>query len=391
MPKCHLHQLSGRRKLLFTIATSLLVLASLEVICFYGTMYLVDHGAVYTPKLDTNYEHYLSVRDPLLGWPSRVPNPKKRRDSSGARFSPQFPNRHKTPPAVSVYGDSFSWSSGVDDAAAWPEVMSSLIEARVDNFGSGGYGSDQALIRFKDNCAHGIETAPVVILMHLTENILRNVNQYRDFLYRGRGCGFKPRFVIRSDGELEQIPLPKVSVSNFDRFVAHPDEFLEHETFLPGKSSGPVKFAFPYTLTVLRTLSHFHTVAKIRGEPWHKSFYDPNHHSRALVITTAILELFHNHAKERNQQPLVVLLPTMDDLDYHQRTGQWTYSTLVKALAERRISVLDLGPKLQEEIGDTPLHQLYGKKDRHHNKRGYRLVAELIYRELTRRELCYSR
>ncbi|MDG1895909.1 MAG: hypothetical protein P8J37_13465 [Fuerstiella sp.] len=277
-----------------------------------------------------------------------------------------------------LWCDSFTWSAGVEDDAAWPEILSSSIDARVDNFGEGGYGSDQALLRFHENCRRGTETAPVVILMHLTENILRNVNQYRDLLYPGNGCGFKPRFIVRSDGELKQLPLPKISVEEYERFVANPENFLTHETFMPGGPSGPVRPRFPYTLTVLRAVSHFHVVAKIRREPRHKSFYQSDHAANGLSVTAGILQEFHRLAEARGQKSLVVLLPTRGDFEYHKRTGDWTYSNLVCALTTRGIPLLDLGPDMHEKMGNGHLSDFYGDVNPHHNERGYRMIADLV-------------
>ena len=215
----------------------------IETISFFTTGFLAGRGVVYSPNLPVDVDLYLAERHPLLGWPSAVPNPKQLRDDCGARTSPLFPDRGKTPPALSVYGDSFSWSSGVQEAAAWTEVLSGLIGDRVDNFGVGGYGSDQALLRYQEHCRHGIETT---LLMHLTENILRNVNQYRDLLYRGKACGFKPRFIVRADGRLQLVPLPDIGSEHFGHFAADPQKWLKHEVFLPDAAFGPVRRRFPY-------------------------------------------------------------------------------------------------------------------------------------------------
>jgi hypothetical protein len=191
-------------------------------------------------------------------------------------------------------------------------VLSGLIGDRVDNFGVGGYGSDQALLRYQEHCRHGIETT---LLMHLTENILRNVNQYRDLLYRGKACGFKPRFIVRADGRLQLVPLPDIGSEHFGHFAADPQKWLKHEVFLPDAAFGLFAVVF-LTQNLFRTFSHFHMGANFRGEPWHKSFDRADHPSQALKVTAGILEEFHRVATARGQQPLILIRPTMGDFEY---------------------------------------------------------------------------
>lgn len=358
-----------------------------EAICFAATFYLANFGVIYRPA-SADYEQYIAARDPVLGWPSSTPNLKKPTDNVGARLSPGFPDRDQTTPKVSVYGDSFSWSSGVQDQAAWPEVLSAMIEGRVDNFGVGGYGTDQALLRCQKNRRCGIEKAPVVVLMHLTENILRNVNQYRNLIYGGNGYGLKPRFIVQADGALKHIPLPKIPISHSAHFNSHPENYLPHEAFFPEGELGPTKCRFPFSLTLVRTLNHFHLEAKFKNEPRHKAFYQPAHKSNGLEVTVGIIQQFHLEAQEWGQTPIIVLLPTLGDFEYHKRTNHWTYTPLVQALNARGIPILDLGPRMLKRFGDAPASNFYGTTNPHHNEKGYRLVAELVHSELCYRQLC---
>ena len=78
----------------------------------------------YTPPKTTpeEYEHYLSVRDGVLGWPSPLTTIENL-DSSGARVSPAFPVPGGE--CVSLYGDSFTFGSEV--MTSKPGVMFSLV------------------------------------------------------------------------------------------------------------------------------------------------------------------------------------------------------------------------------------------------------------------------
>ena len=368
----------SRRKLWLFRAFGLLLLLSLfEGISLPGLVYLRKQAVVFEPAHAADYERYLAQRDPVLGWPSSAPD--SQRDHWGARVSLAFPDRDAHPPLVSVYGDSFTWSSEVDHQSAWPEVLSGLIQARVDNFGVGGYGSDQALLRYETNRN---ERSQIVMLVHLTENILRNVNQYRDLLYHGSGCAFKPRFLVLSDGQLEMVPPPTFTTEQYTSFVRTPEDFLRHEAFAPGQPEGPIRASFPFSLTIARSFTHFHVVAKLRGQPWHASFYAPDHHAGGLAVTAGIMQRFQRAAIERGQHPVVAILPTGRDLEYHKRTGEWVYDSLVSELDERQIPVLDFGPKLREEMGQRRLDEFFGSISAHPNEEGYELIAKVVYEYL---------
>ncbi|MFT7678575.1 MAG: hypothetical protein ACI8QC_002568 [Planctomycetota bacterium] len=108
---------------------------------------------------------------------------------------------------VVCVGDSFTFGSEVEDTHSWParlEAADASIEAL--NFGVGGYGTDQALLRLRrDACDLG---AQAVVTGLLLENILRNVNRLRPLLYADvTHPVVKPRFLLVG-GELELLPHP---------------------------------------------------------------------------------------------------------------------------------------------------------------------------------------
>ena len=186
---------------------------------------------------------------------------------------PPFPIRPTRPGCVALYGDSFTWSSDVEAQDAWGNVLSTLLDCRVSNFGVGGYGTDQAYLRFRENDGEG---SPVVVIAHQPENILRNVNQYRPLLYPVT-LRFKPRFRLDPDGRLELVDAPLIPVERYAAFVRRPEDFLEDEYFLPGGPSGVRHARFPFTWTLIRAAAHFHIVSELAGTPWYADFYEPDH------------------------------------------------------------------------------------------------------------------
>jgi hypothetical protein len=310
-------------------------------------------------------------------------------DASGSRIVPAFADPQKNPSCISLYGDSFTLGGEVGHADTWGNVLSGLLHCRVANYGVGGYGTDQAYLRFHENTR---DNAGIVILGVLSENILRNVNRYRPLLYHssdGAGkFGLKPRFVITGNSQLRLVPLPALSYEEMLRTINWPEKYLEDEYFIPGGKSGIVRGKFPYTLTIIRVLArNFHIQAAIRGVPWYKDFYEKNHPSGGLMVTFGIVEEFCREAKERHKVPVILLIPSGLDLVYYDTAGEWTYSNLRVLLEQNGVEFLDAGPKFIEYLGGKDPKILFKNYRAHFNKAGEEALARIVYAYLKEKRI----
>lgn len=351
-----------------------------------GVLYLQQKGAVYvSPSVSSaDYEIYLKTRDPVLGWPSpnRFNDGPSGFDKSGSRIIPSFPDPDPAPPYISVYGDSYTWGDEVDSAHAYPHVLATLVGKRVSNYGVGGYGTDQAYLRFLQN-VH--DPSKVVILGHTTENILRNVNRYRNLLYHSQILGLKPRFVLSPRGELELIPLPHDPYSEFIEMTKFPKKKLNFDYFVPDGPAGITQGKFPYTPMILKTLlRNFHIRARIAHVPWYKEFYETSHPSDALPVTVGILKQFHEKALSMGKYSLIVIIPTGLDFEYYARKKDWVYKNLLDRLREEKIEFIDAGPLMIKELKGEDPGIIFKKKDRsgHFNEKGYEMLARVVYGHL---------
>ena len=116
-------------------------------------------------------------------------------DSLGARGAREL-TAERSPDRVRVlaFGESFTYGSEVADGEDWPSKLAQMDERlEVANFGVGAWGTDQALLRFRE-LAPRLEP-DVVVMGLLLENICRNVNRYRQ-LYQPEAAlaVAKPRF-----------------------------------------------------------------------------------------------------------------------------------------------------------------------------------------------------
>ena len=95
---------------------------------------------------------------------------------------------------MTAFGDSFTHCDGVANSFTWEYLLERLNPAlEVLNFGVGGYGTDQALLRYE---LEGMAFHPhIAILGFLPENIHRVVSVFRPFYFPMTGIPMsKPRF-----------------------------------------------------------------------------------------------------------------------------------------------------------------------------------------------------
>ncbi len=363
----------GARNILIWLLTVLITVSLLECVSVVGGTWIARHDpfVLLTPERndDVSYDEYLSARDPVLGWPSP--------DSIESRPTPEFPDLDVHEPCVALYGDSFTRGAEVDDLHAWGNVLSRLLGCRVANYGVDGYGTDQSYLRFKMLD----DRASVVILGYRGGDIVRNVTRLSDLRTGKMDYGLKPRFTLASDGELELLPLPKLSENEYLRAVGvvEPRLVLEHEPFQPGGSLAIVEFSFPFSISFLRMLPSFLT--KVYEGTYCGSFYRHDHPTRALQITSGIIHAFWRDVVSAENTPLIVIFPSGGDVMCQQKTGRVNYRHLLELLDDSEIDYLDLGPPLMRHLGPRDFREIV-KPLGHYNEEVNELVARIVLRQL---------
>lgn len=376
------HAMADTKKLVFAFVTLLIVFGIVELVAFVAAGLLQNRGVFYQPQDVDRYDHYLAMRDPELGWLMSRGMASDEIDSAGSRFVPAYPEPGNE--CMSVYGDSFAWSAEVAPKDSMNNLLSQKMACRVSNYAVGGYGSDQAYMRF---LRREQERAPIVILAHTTVTILRNVNQFRRLLSPWNEYGLKPRFVLDERGELEVVPLPKFTKEQFEKLSKRPPDHLEHEYFGFENPTVVRVLSFPYSLSVLSTFGDFRVKAELANRPGHSEFYDMQHPSQGLPITVKIMEGFDREARRRNRMPLPLIIPIGSDFEYYMRTGEWVFQPLIDELAARGVDAFNPGPGMVERLSGRDICELVtGERcTGHFNAMGYSLLADEVYDELQRR------
>lgn len=365
---------------------ALFLVLSLEGLAFIACKVLAHLGLIYDPTPPTNYAAYLAERDPVLGWPAPNTRGQGEYDSSGSRIVPAFPDP-ATRSCVAIFGDSFTWGVEVSPEDAYGNVLARALGCRVANYGVGGYGTDQALLRYEAMKP----SASIVVLGHFSENIVRNVNQYRTFLGNS-SLGLKPRFRYH-DGELDLVTLPTLTEEQYANLPEEASSLLPDDYFRPGGPSGIVALRFPFMISAVRALGHYRFRAAIRGEPSYAPFYRPDHPSGALEVTAAIMRRFTATAQSRGQVPLVLIIPDLKDLEHLRLHGILPYQPLVERLSAAGVPYVSAAEPLNQYLGDRqPCSLFFACRGGHHFRpEGYRELAKVVEQTIRERDLLEQR
>lgn len=384
------------KRVIFGLVLVLMLLALLEVSSYVAGRVLQSKWGMWQvpeppPKAKTAipYDDYLKRRDPVLGWP--YPEQVGRDlGKNGAQPNLHYPNGPGGRSCISLYGDSFT--EGVGDTTAadkvWSNIVSAELKCYVANFGMGGYGTDQAYLRFERNLA---DESPVVIFGVHTENVMRNLTRIRDLQNYQTWFALKPRYVLNDRGEIDLVPIPELTREQYLRAIgaAAPPIALAHENFQPGGAAGVVMLEFPFTLSVVKNLVRFHALhARLRKHPEWMTFLQKGHPLQGLEITAGITRRFVEIAKARGKVPLVVVLPHPTDFKYFVEHGVWPYQSLVDEYKHAAIPFIDFGPYLisawKARGGNLDAH--FGATS-HYTDQGSALVAKFVLEQLRERAL----
>jgi hypothetical protein len=294
------------------------------------------------------------VRDDELGWAIR-PGGKAAmytataqgfRGPLGASFLSAVPPGVER---VVVYGDSFTHGDEVRLEDTWGDRLQRLGTAReVLNFGVPGFGTDQALLRFRrDGRAFEAQTQ---VLGIWPEDAMRNLSVIRFYLIPQGNIGTsKPRFVLGANG-LELVNSPVLGESAFmdtvlQRTVA---PVMQHDRWY---DPDELRWRWYYGLHSVRAVLGVYNAYR-RREARNTLYFDPQ--GEALLVTAALAETFVAEARARGSRAFVTVLP-MRDLLESQGDGRFPLPAMLRA---RGVPVIDLGPGFAAkatELGEDAL------------------------------------
>ncbi len=285
---------------------------------------------------------------------------------------------------IKTFGDSYTYADGVNDNETWEYYIEEKTGWECLNFGVLGFGTDQALIKYKDIPVRTRYT----ILAILDENIGRVMCQWWGF-YREGGVGIKPKFVMDKNGSIRLLENPirskeevkKLGDINFLNELKKDDYW--YNFYL--KLGGPERLSWPATLMILRHIKFFINYAKIyiahvilptyESETTIKKFYHLyDKDSEGIKIMKFIVDEFIKTAKERKETPIIVIFPISHTVNIYKKFHKKPHESLIEYLKGIGCNYIDFTDILVNE----DYLRYYQNKDGHFTKEGNQRVADVI-------------
>ncbi len=249
---------------------------------------------------------------------------------------------------VACYGESFTFCTEVDDGEDWPAQLDVAADGRLEvlNMGVMGWGTDQALLRFRDT--HAELRSQVVLMGIMSENIQRNVNRLVSVRAPAELTPLvKPRFLLE-EGGLRLLPHPyETEIEVYEAAVGGTlgYDLAEHEwlaEFDAGSGWSHVADALRIKRERARRGKWWLQWKETDGEPFR--------------VTVALLEAFHREALDEGVLLAgVVVFPSIADVGSPDRE----LVTLHAALDRRAIPYVDLYGLIRDRLARG--EETYGK------------------------------
>ncbi len=367
-----------------------------EITAYFGLRFLEWKGKkAYAPTLtsDLSKEH----RDILarvisgeatyigysreLGW-TTLPNGKNElyeSNGQGVRGTREYAS---APPQdvlrIAAFGDSFVHGDDVANSEAWSIMMEQKVASiEVMNFGVGGYGPDQAYLRYLDE---GRTFSPhIVFIGYQTENINRVVNVFRPFYNPKTGNPLAKPYFRLVDGGLILNENPVGSLSVYRNLLEDPSSILDSM----GVNDFHYKFRYKREpldwspmIRLVRAL-YFEYKSRYMNPLYQDGQYRT--YSEAYQLLLAIIQGFHCDVLMNDSLPVVVLFPNRADLAALSNSENLQYEPLKDQLLGAGYSVIDLADAFRPLVGEIALNELVKA---HYTGQGNEVIAEFLITEI---------
>lgn len=333
--------------------------------------------------LNENEVSHREVLDANLGWRYR-PGYRKGEDIISIQGLRNGHSYDLKPEAgvlrIAAFGDSFVYGNEVGTSDAWPSKMEEACpKLEVLNYGVGGYGVDQAYLRY---ASEGAQYAPDIVLIgFVSDDIRRLVNVYRRFIDDREWPLFKPRYFLR-DNQLHLMPNPFPDASDYLKILADPSLVTQvgryDEWYQPAVYENPL-----YDLSSTIRLS-VAVGTRIQRKYFNRnSIWEEEHlsaYSDAFKIQVALFKNFVASVRERHAQPQIVFFPTRDDI-VGVRSGKGTaYELLARELASLKIPYIDVMDGFSKSSHEAV--ESWFMPGGHYSPRGNEIVAETVLKSV---------
>ncbi|MGC8605247.1 MAG: hypothetical protein ACP5VS_16390, partial [Desulfomonilaceae bacterium] len=217
--------------------------------------------------------------------------------------------------AIATYGDSFTYCSNVNDDCTWQTFLASRLNQNVLNFGVGGYGTDQAALKYELRPQIATKIAMLCIL---PENINRVVNIYRPFYTYNDPLKLTKPIYIKKGKRLVLLPNPLKRPEDIKELddKAFLNELANHDYWYQLDQNLP-QLSFPWIVSLFNWRTPVFQQISI-SLPWHDLFGRPRYpwnlfnEDYPFSVMRHVVDRFVANARSRESIPIVVIMPHKD-------------------------------------------------------------------------------
>jgi hypothetical protein len=339
-------------------AINALVLAAILIV-IEGTVswFLVSRDIVVLPWVAEPYTRY----DPDLGWVNKPNVTLQNMFGTGAWVQTNgqaFRNTRDTAPAVApgryrvvCSGDSFTFGDGVDNDHTWCQQLAAR-DPRIEpvNLGEGGYGADQAYLRYLRDARDLQHQA------HVFAFIADDFVRMEEPTFLGFG---KPILAIENGALVARnIPVPS-RATEYPWLIAIPRA-------LKATRTGEL---------IARALKKYRPAASTSGEP------QAQRDARTRTIIRMMLANLKRAGDARETRLVLLYQPVLYDLDT-ARPNSWMVfvEDTARELQIPLVNVLD-EMRFRNDAADMFLQT--GSAGGHYSNAGHALVADALFKRLS--------
>lgn len=309
--------------------------------------------------------------DSLLGWshgPWQRDDSLYYSDGQGFRCSSQrYADRAPGPRGYDIVciGNSFTHGDAVAYEDTWTHLLAKATGRSVLNMGVGGYGIDQAVLRFM-NRRPACDTVILGLVSNDLDRSLTSVYNY----YQG-GVKTKPKFHF-SDTGFRLINVPCVT----------PAEFIRR----------PVS---PRVAEVYREIDGYHDYLSKEGKWWvnlqsmrllFSSIEQLRHRKPAaylsdderLAYCVRILDVFARYCASEGIVPIVLMMDNVNSLADREKTGTNTWKLLTHKLDSLGMKHLECQDAARTRYRQRPEDLIHPIEKVHYSAAGHRFLIDFL-------------
>ncbi len=298
---------------------------------------------------------------------------------------------------ISVFGDSFAFCRYVNDDETWEYFLEERLKKNVFNFGVGNYGLDQSFLKF--NKYKKKIDSEIIIFNVVPETIARINSYWKHYREFGNIHAFKP--IINFNNNKVKILKIKVRKNYKEKKLHNLINFIKKNDIFYKEKFQKNIFSFPYSFQFFKNFKTYSLIffyLILNEITTNRKFYN----KAVKIVLVKNIEESHlmyekKHFKNKlnnlikyinniikNNKKKMVLLITPQLLDLYGKNLKYSVNYYNKL--NNNINCIDLTKDILniKNFKNLYLQDIYGG---HFNKKGNKLVSNLVFRKLKKLKL----